>query len=158
MIKADLLDVDVLEGLNDAVRTAPKRFNLLYGRLAKQIQLNGEARLRKQPGSPNYPLRWKSPKQRRAVMAKLRREGNLPHRRTGRSARAWTIYLTNPNEGAAELIVENRTPHIRFLEGDDQQPFHIDTGWLYAPTVIRDIQDEANDAAINLWGRILDVK
>lgn len=43
-------------------------------------------------GKPvTYPIDWDSPKQRRFVMAKLRRENNLPYRRTGRYEASWKV-------------------------------------------------------------------
>jgi hypothetical protein len=87
--------------------------------------------LTKTPGKPKYPLRWKSDSQRKAVMAKLRKAGNLPYSRTGKIKRAWKGEI-NPGE----LIIANeaRDPITRqfyaeYVFGKDQQPFHKDTGW-----------------------------
>jgi hypothetical protein len=41
-------------------------------------------------GKPiEYPVRWDSIRQKRFVIAKLRREGNLPYQRTHRSRLSW---------------------------------------------------------------------
>lgn len=42
-------------------------------------------------GAPiTYPVQWDSERQRRFVMWKLRKENNLPYRRTGKYVAAWT--------------------------------------------------------------------
>jgi hypothetical protein len=47
-------------------------------------------RIMQRPGLPiRYPVRWDSIKQKIFVIAKLRREGNLPYERTGEHAQAW---------------------------------------------------------------------
>src|SRR5688572_20109819 len=42
---------------------------------------------------PTSPLRWKSDKQRIAVIIRLKEEGNLPHKRTGRLENAWSASI-----------------------------------------------------------------
>lgn len=43
-------------------------------------------------GKPvEYPVQWDSEKQRKFVMAKLRRENNLPYRRTGAYERSYIV-------------------------------------------------------------------
>jgi hypothetical protein len=47
-------------------------------------------RIMRRPGLPvRYPIKWDSLKQKRYVIAKLRREGNLPYTRTGATEQAW---------------------------------------------------------------------
>lgn len=47
-------------------------------------------RIMARPGlAVRYPINWDSQKQKRYVMAKLRREGNLPYQRTGEHASGW---------------------------------------------------------------------
>lgn len=101
--------------------------------------------LEDEPPKPTYPLRWASDKQRKFVMAKLRRENNLPYRRTGRIRQAWMGKITRDgnsfgytvsNSAPASVFVygslaQNRTAAIRF-----QQPFHQDTGWQAATDTV----------------------
>jgi len=48
-------------------------------------------RIMQRPGLPiRYPVNWDSLKQKKFVIAKLRREGNLPYRRTGEHSNGWT--------------------------------------------------------------------
>lgn len=47
-------------------------------------------RIMQRPGLPvTYPINWDSDKQKIYVIAKLRREGNLPYERTGDTEQAW---------------------------------------------------------------------
>ena len=46
----------------------------------------------KEEGKPvTYPIQWDSERQRRYVISKLRAEGNLPYKRTGKYQRGWRI-------------------------------------------------------------------
>jgi hypothetical protein len=76
-------------------------------------------RIMARPGlQVRYPIRWDSPKQRRYVIAKLRREGNLPHQRTGAHANAWeTQDLANGS------VVQNIGHKAVFLYGSASGEF-----------------------------------
>lgn len=83
------------------------------------------------PSSPKYPLRWKSDKQRRYVMARLRKENNLPYRRRGRLENAWSGSSTIKEVVIANTARDSLTGAFiaPFVIGNFQQPFHADTGW-----------------------------
>ena len=68
-------------------------------------------------GDVTYPLDWQSDKQRRYVMAKLRRENNLPYRRTGEHTRAWEFVYKADANGAGVLTLRNRKKASRFIFG-----------------------------------------
>jgi len=59
-----------------------------------------------------YPIKWDSDKQRKFVMAKLRRDDNLPYKRTKKYLNGWVV--RNLTQGY-ELY--NREPHSMFLSG-----------------------------------------
>jgi hypothetical protein len=82
-------------------------------------------------GKPKYPLRWKSDKQRKYVMAMLRKENNLPYRRTGRLETAWAGSSTVKQVTIANTARDKRKGQFiaPFVIGAFQQPFHADTGW-----------------------------
>ena len=108
-----------------------------------------------EPGAPRYPLRWKSDKQRRYVMAKLRREGNLPYKRTGQLAASWFVW----SEGSADsgmVGVENGSPVGRWVYTDDQQPFHKDTGWPRMEPVVDEYGGRATLLVMDGWERAVD--
>jgi len=65
----------------------------------------------------DYPLPWKHERQRRAAMANIRKlQGGLPYKRTGRIRDGWRIE-TDRNGHATNIVVENTTPHARFVIG-----------------------------------------
>jgi hypothetical protein len=154
MIKlAMTVDVDVLEAIADAAKTAPRRMNKAYKRRVKTIRQNVLDELRETPGKPRYPLRWKSDKQRKFVMAKLRREKNLPYQRTGMLEAGWTTEILDQKDGAI-FQVQNRLPFARFVQGDDAQPFHLDTGWPQAADIVSKWREKATDLLIETWGLV----
>lgn len=88
--------------------------------------------------SPKYPLRWKSDKQRIAVIIRLKEEGNLPYRRTGRLDNAWTANMKRNIITIANTARDSRTGKFiaPFVIAAFQQPFHADTGWTKRSAVI----------------------
>jgi hypothetical protein len=80
-------------------------------------------------GKPHYPLRWKSQKQKVAVIIKLKKEGNLPYRRTGQLANAWEGEITDKGVEIANTAKSEGKFIAPFVIGAFQQPFHTDTGW-----------------------------
>jgi hypothetical protein len=86
-----------------------------------------------EPGQPRYPIRWTSEKQRRYVMAKLRREGNLPYQRTHALVRGWQVPKYIDVRGGY-LSVKHAWGKIGYVVGNPAQPgwqqrFHMITGW-----------------------------
>jgi hypothetical protein len=62
---------------------------------------------------PHYPIEWDSEKQKKFVLAKLRKEGNLPYRRRGQTRRGWA--LSQVNDG---YRLSNEEPAAFFVYGD----------------------------------------
>lgn len=127
-------------GVLDAIRRELADSPRKIGEIAQKVARSRSAQamlvdLKTEPGKPTYPLRWKSERQRRFVMAKLRRENNLPYRRTHDLSRAWRIVALIPELGVAEIILVNDTPYAQFVQGQYQQPYHIDTGWQNVQTI-----------------------
>jgi hypothetical protein len=80
---------------------------------------------------PRYPLRWKSDKQRIAVIIRLKEEGNLPYKRTGKHDKQWVVHV---KQNTITIANEARDPktgkfYAGFTIGAFQQPFHADTGY-----------------------------
>ena len=124
-------------------------------------------RLAVQPGAVRRPIRWTSERQRRAFFATDGFGRGIPTRRTGKVAE-WAVFVDydaienmrkflfqlqvflasiNPLKGgklgaapANGLLVgiSNATPYMKYVEGVQQQGFHRDTGWIFAPEVIGD--------------------
>ena len=86
----------------------------------------------KAPSKPNYPLRWKSDKQRKYVMARLRKEDNLPYQRTNKLVEMWDY--SRKGQYQATIFNDAKDPltgrfYAPFVISTWQQPFHADTGW-----------------------------
>lgn len=108
-----------------------------------------------EPGAPKYPLRWKSEKQRRYVMAKLRRENNLPYKRTGQLAASWLVWTTS-DRNSGVVGIENAASAARWVYTDDQQPFHQDTGWPRMEPVVDEYSGRAALLLLDGWERAID--
>lgn len=149
------IEDDVLAALGEAVQTAPDRLRRGLGIIARgPIAQSLIKDLSTEPGSPHYPIRWKSPKQRRAFFATDGFGGGIPTARNHRLSQGWRVVLA----GLADtniFSVENSTPYTEFVQGMYQQPMHIDTGWPDANKVIRDHSEEFENAAIDLWDRVV---
>jgi hypothetical protein len=73
------------------------------------------------PPRPDYPIRWTSERQRRFVLAKLRRENNLPYKRRG-IQRLWVITITE-RDGIYTVSARNPANSAIYVYGHRQQRF-----------------------------------
>lgn len=102
--------------------------------------------LQTQPQSAVHPIEWASEKQRKFVMAKLRRENNLPYQRTGKLAQGWVVEVKRES-GNFFMVIENPSSISKFVYGSlaqnravalrFQQPFHRNTGWQAATDTVQ---------------------
>lgn len=148
------IDTDILDAVNAQVAKAPALMATALKRvpaLFKRSNANYR-KLTTEPAKPNYPLRWKSARQRRYVMAKLRREDNLPYTRTHAFNKAYDLVMDK--DGGFSLI--NTSPQFRFIAGDDAQPMHLDTGWQQAANFVVPIQNDLTDVIISTWHTVAD--
>ncbi len=115
--------------------------------------------LRAEPPRPDLPIRWTSPKQRRAVMRKLRMMGmaETGYVRTHQLARAWETEITLHGL-FAELWVINMADMAQFVYGPFQQRYLHK--WPVVGDVGEQIGNEVDDAVGELWlettGTVLD--
>jgi hypothetical protein len=73
-----------LENLSEEIPQVGKR--RIYLRM-----LRIKTRLSQTAPKPTTPINWDSEKQRKFVLAKLRKEHNLPYKRTGKTQRGWVL-------------------------------------------------------------------
>jgi hypothetical protein len=106
-------DDDVVEALGDAIKAAPKTMETF---VKKSLPHGAVAELRRNPRKPKYPLKWRSDKQRRFVMAKLRRANNLPYRRTGKLSGGWKLVTVISRE-TITVSLDNEVPYAGFVVG-----------------------------------------
>lgn len=147
----------------DVVPSSARRLGQLVAKyvsaeLRPQLKRDVKAELRgKEPGKPKYPLRWMNDAQRRAVMAKLRRAGNLPYRRTHALSNGWeSIAKTDPASGYLEIF--HPWDKAGFVVGVDQQPFHQDTGWYQTSGdrgVFARMRERYEDRLMDEWPELL---
>ena len=109
---------DVMRVLKNFAKQVPeeaqKEIEAILGRVKDEMQVEGD--------TVTYPIQWDSEKQRRFVMAKLRRENNLPYQRTGDYIQSFTIE-TLPNGGT--LKGAKQSPYISGdVDGKRQSNIH----------------------------------
>lgn len=102
------------------------------------------------PGRPVYPIRWKSLRQRRAYFASGGFGRGIPTRRTYKLLQGWKVVYQQTATGGM-VTLSNPIPYMRFVQGDEAQPFHLDTGWVQRADVIDDFLKEAGDAVAAAW-------
>lgn len=146
--------IDLVESQDKMVATVGQR---VYDRLAPEAL----SELRHEPGKPKYPLQWTSDKQRKFVMAMLRKDNNLPYPRTGKLAQGWTIKVSDPSGGVFAIVIENPAPAAKFVYGSlakdanaakrFQQKFHAETGWRAMSPVVARISDDFVAAFRQEW-------
>lgn len=155
-IKADVrAALDVLSAIDEQLQKTPGLMQTAFKREVGRIRSQMLAELRVEPGKPKYPIRWTSSRQRRAVMAKLRKAGNLPYQRTHELSHGWRVDYTETADGGI-LTAGNETPYASFVVGDDQQGFHKDTGWLKAPDILEKWSEIVTDRLIQTYITVAD--
>lgn len=110
--------------------------------------------LNRDPGPVRRPIAWISERQKKHVIAKLRREGNLPYRRTG-AVRKWKADArrnTKSAESGVDIHISNEAPYSKYVYGNRQQPFHSNTGWFNVDFFVNVQQKgELRSAIIRTW-------
>ena len=149
-------DTDILDAIGDTMRKSPGLMRTAYKRNIARLRPRILNELRKQPGKPKYPLAWTSERQRRFVMAKLRQEGNLPYRRTGKLLAAYDVEVIDDGQAGGILRVVNPTPSARFVVGDNAQRFHLATGWVQVAPVVAKYREIAEEELIQTWFTVSD--
>lgn len=151
-----ILDLDVLDAVQETAKIARPRMRRELGIIARgPIAQNLIKELSTEPGRPKYPIRWKSDRQRRAFFATNGFGHGIPYVRTHKLSRGWRVVLDDITASTGVFRVENSQPYTRYVQGDDQQPFHIDTGWPFAAPIIRKYEDQLQDVVIDTWYRVV---
>lgn len=148
--------IDVFDAVNDQLQQTPVLMERAYNRASSRLRSRLLEQLRQQPGAPQYPLRWMSERQRRAYFATNGFGHGIPYQRTGALAQGWHVEYGSLDNGGA-ITIWNDAPSEVYVEGYQQQPFHQDTGWLFAPQLIADFQELATEVIIQTWFTISDV-
>lgn len=154
MLKVTLqADTDILDAISEQARKSPKLMDTATKRMLRRKRGVFLKRLQEEPPPPKHPLRVTSARQRRKIFA-IRREMGLrdgdPFPRSHRYSQGFDIELDATN-GNGVLILTNDDPAARYIGGDDQQPFNIDTGWKPIAQEAVKMEDELSDALIEVW-------
>ena len=150
-----LPDLQVLTLINDTAGTAPQFMSVLWGRTVKRLGASTVQKLATQPGKPKYPIRWKTERQRRAFFATNGFGRGIPTTRTNTLSSAWTVQVIDIPDGQEAQVVNN-TPYASFVQGVDQQPFHLDTGWSTAGLVVAQERAIYTEALKRDWFTVTD--
>lgn len=149
------IDDDILRAYQQKLNNAPNLLQRAYRGEVQRITNKALRELKAQPGPPRYPIRWKTARQRRAFFATDGFGRGIPTQRTGALSRGWQVdYTQSGLSGQVEIY--NDADHARYVQGDDAQPFHLDTGWPQAAPIMVRTQDELTDALINTWFAIVE--
>ena len=116
------------------------------GRLANRAL----SKLTREPGPPIYPLRWASEKQRRAFFASKGFGRGIPAKRTGTLLDNWDVLYTWSSEGGV-ISLSNPVDYMRYVQGGQAQPFHLDTGYVQVADVVDDFYAETEDIVIETF-------
>lgn len=155
MIRVNVqIDADVLDAIADAALRSPKLMQVAFNRQTTRLRRRILDELTTEPPKPTYPLRWRSERQRRFVMAKLREEGNLPYQRTGALLDGYAVRFVAEGNGGA-LQITNDTPYAEYVVGDSAQPFHLDNGWVQVADVVAQYEPIVEEALIQTWWTVV---
>lgn len=156
-VRARAIDApDVLDAMRERTVQAPKLMETAFRRTVVPINRRLLGELATEPPVWKGKRRWKSDKQRVYVIIKLREANNLPYKRTHALVKKWRIVF-EARGGIGELFAENKSPIVRYVQGDDAQPMHLDSRWpQYAP-IIRKYHPIYQNALIETWYTVTDI-
>lgn len=108
--------------------------------------------IRTVPGTPVYPIRWTSDRQRRAFFASRGFGRGIPTQRRNTLVNAWDVEFVPDQEGGL-IVMSNPYEAAQYLFGPRTQGFHLDTGYVQLDDVVEDFFDEAAEtAAVVFYG------
>lgn len=145
---------DIFDAIQEQAQRLPALVKRGLPRVTRPIDRRMLGELQAEPGSPRYPIRWKSERQRRAFFATNGFGRGIPTRRTGAMIRSWRVITTFDANGG-EIIAGNDSPYVDFVQGNRAQPFHIDR-WPQAAPIYVKYLPIYEDALIEFWYTISD--
>lgn len=145
---------DIIEALADQMQKTPGLLRTALKRQGTRFKTRMLGELRTEPGKPSYPIRWKSEKQRRAYYATDGFGRGIGAPRTHALSQGWRVDIDDSQFLSFE--VHNIKDYAIYVQGDDQQPFHIDTAWNYAPRIIADERERFEDVLIDTYFTVAD--
>jgi hypothetical protein len=151
-----VVDTQVFTAIRTTAQKSPGLMTTAFNRTVGRINAQFRAEMKSQePGPAKYPIQWASVRQRRYVMAKLRREGNLPYQRTGELLDSWRV-THDGADGEGVIIFENTADAAQFVFGENQQRMHVNTGWQRAEPTIERYVETTQDTIFQTWQTVAD--
>jgi len=145
------IDDDVLTELQAVIKRLPQSFTKVYDRRTARVRTTMQNALQQEPGAPSYPIDWTSEAQKRYFFAVLfPKQGYQAYVRTHALSQGWKVTYSGLANGA-QIAITNNAPERPYVEGEWQQGFHADTGWLYEGEVFREYEELLTDIAIDVW-------
>lgn len=148
--------LDVMQAIDDELSRVPALMGRSFRRGMVGVAQRALERLKETPGTPHYPLRWKSERQRRAFFATNGFGGGIPSVRSGALEQGWQYALEAADAGG-DFTLYNSVDYAVYVQGDFAQPYHLDTGWPQAAPILADAREEAENVAIELWYTVSDI-
>lgn len=159
------VDIETWQRYRASLQSAPSLMAAATKRAVERIAKDMRRDLKAAPPRPKYPIQWTSERQRRYVMALLRRTNNLPYRRTGALVRGWhTDYRIDVRGGL--FTFSNKTAYAGYVQGPygskarpgepRQQRFHRLSGWPSAPDVAARYRPIARQRLRETWVTVSD--
>lgn len=146
---------DILQALVQKARDYPEQVKTRFPAAMRDTLDQTLNRLRVEPSPPSYPYRWASERQRRAFFATNGFGRGIPTKRTGALLRGWDARI-EPTPDGAQAVIDNNTPYTRFVQGEQQQPGHIATGWVAADDVIIEESIRLEDTLIDVFFEVVE--
>ena len=112
--------------------------------------------LRPEPGAPQPGVtKLMTPRQRRAFWATNGFGHGIPYTRSHAISEGWQYRIEALGNGG-EVSIYNDVPYVGYVEGFEQQLFLKGVGWLYAPPILADFSEEAENVATQTWLTVAD--
>ena len=154
-----LIDDDIIQSYKDLAQEYPVVARRAYRGEIERVMGAALTLLKQEPGPPHYPIRWKSERQRRAFFATEGFGRGIPASRSQPPTvlEGWELVLSGTGFDM-QASLGNDVPWARYVQGDDAQPFHLDTGYVQAAPVFVQYEALTMDALINTWYALWEFK
>ena len=119
-----------LQAFRDLPAKSQAQFRVeLQTKVKPVLQKQVDATFGRPPGPVQYPIQWKSARQRRAFFASKGFGRGIPTKRGTALTSSWVV-LVGYQLRLNLITIYNPKSYAQFVyPGADQQPFHRNTGW-----------------------------
>lgn len=147
---------DFLKRIDVNISKATNRMKLAMKGQRGKIALRAIRALGTVPGKPQYPIRWKSEKQRRAFFASDGFGGGVPTVRKNVIIKAWHADVRDDPYGGVITLTNPYDAWI-YIQGSFVQPFHLDTGYVQLKDVEDEFYQDGTFIVADTWYKAADV-